>query len=72
MTWTLPGPAGLYIGVRTATVIPSGAKTRLKATVSFDGPLHRVLARMLPETDQALREYVRAVRRRAELLDRTS
>jgi hypothetical protein len=51
MTWTLRGPVGLYKGVRAVTVIPTGAKTRLETTVAFGGPLHRVLARMLPETD---------------------
>lgn len=72
MTWTLRGPLALYKGIGTVTVTPRGAKTQLKATVSFGGPLHRVPARMLPDTGQALRDYVPAVKRRAELLDRAN
>lgn len=44
--------------------------TRLKVTVSFGGPLNRVAARILPETDQALRDHVPDVRQQAALLDR--
>lgn len=70
MTWTSRGPAGLYQGIRTVIITPEGAKTHLLVTVTFTGPLHRVPARMFPETDGALQNYVAAVRHRAELLDR--
>jgi hypothetical protein len=70
MTWTSRGPAGLYQGIRTVIITPEGAKTHLLVTVTFTGPLHRVPARMFPETDGALQNYVAAIRHRAELLDR--
>jgi hypothetical protein len=70
MTWTLLGPVGLFKGVRTVSVSREGEMTRLKVTVSLGVPLSRVAARVLPETDQALRDYVPAVRQRAKLLDR--
>ena len=72
MTWTLRGPVRLYTGVSTVIITPEGAKTHLKVTVTFSGPLDLVLARMLPQTDQALRDYTAAVTGRAELLDRTN
>lgn len=70
MTWTIRGPLGLYKGVRTVSVTPERGITHMKATVSFSGPLHRILSRMLPDTERAMEDYVPAVRHRAEILDR--
>lgn len=71
MTWTLRGPFGLSKGVRAVAIEPEQGMTRLKVTVTFTGPLHRVLSRMLPGTEKALEDYVSAVIHRAELLDRS-
>ncbi|MDN4645436.1 SRPBCC family protein [Arthrobacter sp. PsM3] len=70
MTWTGGLPLGLLKGVRTFTLTPHGGMTHLHVREEFTGPLLGLLRKALPDVERALAEYVRAVRKRAELLGR--
>ena len=44
--------------------------THLRVKAEFTGPLRRLLWQAVPETQQALTDYVNAVKKRAEILGR--
>lgn len=72
MTWTSGLPLGLPKRIRTFTLSPEAGLTHLTAKEEVSGPLAAVLRNAGQDTAQFLNDYVRAVAKRAELLDRVS
>lgn len=71
MTWTDALPFGLIRRIRTFTLSPRTGLTHLTVKEEVSGPLVRLLGSARSDTAQTLNDYVNAVRRRAELLDRS-
>lgn len=72
MTWTSSLPLGLLRRIRTFTLSPRAGLTHLKVKEEVSGPLAGLLGNTHPDTARTLTDYVHAVTRRAELLDRSS
>lgn len=70
MTWTGGLPLGLFTGVCTFILEFQGGMTHLRVKVEFTGPLRGLLWTAGTETQQALTDYVNAVKKRAEILGR--
>lgn len=68
MTWTGGLPLGLFRGVRTFTLSPQRGMTQLRVKEEFSGPLLGLMDKTMADTEQALTDYVNAVKERAELL----
>lgn len=69
MSWRVALPFHLFRAVRTFILIPQEGRILLKVSDDFSGPLGRWFS---PPTAQDLDNFLDAVLRRAELLDRTS
>lgn len=69
MTWTGGLPLGLLTRVRTFTLERRRGMTHLRVKDEFTGPLRRLLREAVSD-NQALIDYVHAVRNRAEIIDR--
>ncbi len=72
MTWTSSLPLGLLKRIRTFRLSPQAGLTHLTVKEEVSGPMVRLLGNTLPDTAQTLNDYVGAVTKRAELLDRSS
>lgn len=72
MTWTSGLPLGLLKRIRTFTLSPRAGLTHLTVKEEVSGPLVRLLGNTRLDTTQTLSDYVGAVGKRAELLDRSS
>ena len=72
MTWTSSLPLGLLRRTRTFTLAPQAGRTHLKVKEEVNGPLAGLLGRTRPDTGRILNDYVHAVTKRSELLDRSS
>lgn len=72
MTWTSGLPLGLLRRTRTFTLSPQAGLTHLTIKEEVSGPLMKLLGNTSPDTAQTLNDYVGAVTKRAELLDRSS
>ena len=72
MTWTSGLPLGLLRRIRTFTLSPRAGLTHLKVKEEISGPLAGLLGNNRPDTTRTLNDYVHAVTKRAELLDRSS
>lgn len=68
MTWTGGLPLGLFRGVRPFTLSPQRGMTQLRVKEEFSGPLLGLMDKTMADTEQALTDYVNAVKERAELL----
>ena len=71
MTWKAGTPLGLLTRTRTFILTPQEGLTRFRVTDEFRGPLVRLADGTVPDAGQGLNDYVDAVKKRAELLDRT-
>lgn len=72
MTWSSGLPLGLLRRVRTFTLSPQAGLTHLTVKEEVSGPMVALLGNTGPDAARTLDDYVRAVRKRAELLDRAS
>lgn len=72
MTWTSALPLGLLKRIRTFTLAPQAGLTRLTVKEQISGHLVPLLGNTRPDTAKTLNDYVGAVTKRAELLDRSS
>jgi hypothetical protein len=72
MTWTSSLPLGLFKRIRTFTLSPRAGLTHLKVKEEVSGLLAALLGNTRPDTARTLNDYVHAVTKRAELLDRSS
>jgi hypothetical protein len=72
MIWTRGLPIGLLKRIRTFTFSPQAGLTHLTVKEEVSGPLATLLGNTRPDTAQTLNDYVGAVSKCAELLDRSS
>jgi hypothetical protein len=72
MIWTRGLPLGLLKRIRTFTLSPQAGLTQLTVKEEVSGPLVTLLGNTRPDTAKTLNDYVSAVSKRAELLDRSS
>ncbi|MBT2552842.1 SRPBCC family protein [Arthrobacter sp. ISL-5] len=70
MTWTASLPLGLSKTIRTFTLAPAEGKTRFHVKDEHSGLLHRLGGHTLHLSDRPLADFVKSVKKRAELLDR--
>ncbi|WP_209745317.1 MULTISPECIES: SRPBCC family protein [Micrococcaceae] len=68
MTWTRGLPLGLFKSVRTFTISSQAAMTHLRVTEESCGPLAGLIGNTVQDADHSFADYVRAVKRRAELI----
>lgn len=67
MTWVGGMPLGLFKGVRTFTLTPSGdGNTTVMVREQFSGPLLPLIGRTLPDLDKVFEEFVGGLKARAE------
>ena len=72
MTWTSGLPLGLLKRIRTFTLSPLAGLTHLTVKEVVSGPLVKLLGNTDQDTARTLNDYVGAVTKRAELIDRSS
>ena len=72
MTWTSGLPLGLLKRVRTFTLSPQAGLTHLTVKEEVSGPMTALLGNTGPDAARSLNDYVHAVSKRAEMLDRAS
>lgn len=72
MIWTRGLPLGMLKRIRTFTLSPQAGLTHLTVKEEVSGPPATLLGNTRPGTAQTLNDYVSAVSKRAELLDRSS
>jgi len=70
MIWTAHLPLGLSKTARTFTLSPADGLTRLHVKDEHSGLLHLLGGHTLQFADRPLADFVRSVKKRAELLDR--
>ena len=70
MTWKAGTLLGLLTRTRTFTLTPQEGLTRFRVRDEFRGPLIWFTDGTVPDAGQGLNDYVDAVKKRAELLDR--
>lgn len=68
MTWSGGMPLGLFRGVRTFTLTPSGSTTRLRVREEFSGPLLGMIWKSMPDLGPSFTQFVEGARARAESL----
>ena len=71
MTWTGGLPWGLFKSVCTFTLTPHGGMTHFRVREELTGPLLGPMWSTVPDTERTCARYVSAVKKRAELLDRS-
>lgn len=72
MTWTSGLPLGLLKRIRTFTLSPQAGLTHLAVKEEVSGPMTPLLGNTGPDAIRTLNDYVHAVTKRAEMLDRAS
>jgi hypothetical protein len=67
MRWTGGMPLGLFKGVRTFTLEPSGdAATRFHVREEYTGPLSGLIWRSIPDLGPSFEKFARGLKQRAE------
>ena len=66
MTWSGGMPLGLFRGVRTFRVAPSGGSTAVTMREEYSGPLAGLVGRSIPDLDPSFRQFVNGLKSRAE------
>jgi hypothetical protein len=66
MVWSGGLPLGLFKGVRTFTLIPSGGGTRFAMREVYSGVLAPLIGRSIPDLQPAFDEFAAALKLRAE------
>lgn len=70
MVWSGGMPLGLFKGVRTFTLTPAGAgATRVEIDEHFTGLLLPLIGRTLPDMNVVFRDFLAALKQRAESKD---
>ena len=68
MTWSGGMPLGLFRGVRTFTLTPSGGATHLRVREEFTGPLLGLIGKSMPDLGPSFTQFVEGAKARAESL----
>ncbi|MGZ5353544.1 MAG: SRPBCC family protein [Actinomycetota bacterium] len=67
MTWTGGMPLGLFRGIRTFTLTPSGdGSTRFSMREEYSGPLAGLIGRSIPDLGPSFRTFASGLKARAE------
>jgi hypothetical protein len=66
MVWSGGMPLGLFGGVRTFTLTPTGGGTRFAMGEVYSGLLAPLIGRSIPDLQPAFDEFAAALKRRAE------
>ncbi len=66
MVWSGGMPLGLFKGVRTFTLTPTGDGTRFSMREVYSGPLASLIGRSIPDLQPAFDEFAAALKQRAE------
>jgi hypothetical protein len=66
MTWTGGMPLGLFKGVRTFRLAPSGSGTDFSMREEFSGPLLGMIWKKMPDLGPSFEQFARALKARAE------
>lgn len=66
MEWSGGMPLGLFRGVRTFTLAPEGAVTRLDVREEYTGPLLPLIWRSMPDLQPSFDQFARGIKARVE------
>jgi hypothetical protein len=66
MTWTGGMPPGLFKGVRTFTLTPSGDHTEFVMREDYTGPLLGLIWRSMPDLQPSFDQFAAGLKQRAE------
>ena len=66
MVWADGMPLGLFKGVRTYLLEPSGAHTDFSMTEEFSGPLSGLIARSIPDLTDSFNQFADGLKTAAE------
>jgi hypothetical protein len=66
MEWSGGMPLGLFRGVRTFTLTPEGARTRLDVREEYTGPLLPLIWRSMPDLQPSFDQFTRGIKARVE------
>jgi hypothetical protein len=66
MTWSGGMPLGLFKGVRTFELTPSGATTRFTMSEEYTGPLLPLIWRSMPDLGPSFEQFARGLKAKAE------
>ncbi|HEY1551962.1 MAG TPA: SRPBCC domain-containing protein [Kofleriaceae bacterium] len=66
MVWTGGMPLGLFKGVRTYTLTPSGDAVEFHMREVFSGPMSKLIEKSIPDMQPAFDEFAAALKTRAE------
>ena len=66
MEWSGGMPLGLFRGVRTFTLTPEGARTRLDVREEYTGPLLPLIWRSMPDLQPSFDQFTRGIMARVE------
>jgi hypothetical protein len=66
MVWTGGMPLGLFKGVRTYTLAPSGDAVEFHMREVFSGPMSKLIEKSIPDMQPAFDEFASALKQRAE------
>jgi hypothetical protein len=66
MEWSGGMPLGLFRGVRTFTLAPEGARTRLDVREEYTGPLLPLIWRSMPDLQPSFDQFTRGIKARVE------
>ena len=70
MVWNGGMPLGLFSGVRTFTLTPTGDGTRFSMREVYSGLLAPLICRSIPDLQPAFDEFAAALKQRAEAASR--
>lgn len=59
-------PLGLFVGTRTYSLVPSGARTRVTMRETYTGPLAGLIGRSVPDLQPSFDAFVQGLRADAE------
>jgi hypothetical protein len=66
MTWSGGMPLGLFKGVRTFVLVPSGDGTRFVMREEYSGPLLPLIGRSMPDLQPSFDQFAAGLKARAE------
>ena len=66
MTFSGGLPLGLFKGVRTYTLSPSGSETKVSVREEYTGPLLGMMWRSMPDLEPSFRQFVEGLKQRVE------
>ena len=66
MEWSGGMPLGLFKGVRTFQLVPSGSGTEFTLHEKFSGPMLALIGKSIPDMSEAFEKFVHGLKQRSE------